>query len=228
MHSWGVLRSRELIIVNDTLPSDYSYACCFGVIVAYFLMNWSSQLWVVPIFVGVSLLIGVRLYASRSGKMALDAVTSRLGLARLAARAPFSSEECKGLSLFSRGNRKWENMFSNNAAMITLLFDYYTFGISLLANVRNRQTVAAFSASMTNLPDFQLTPATALDRIAPKLGSQAIQFASWPDFGKNYWLRAARDRSTGPVRRPFYRSPSVSRSENCLVRRKGGTMAACL
>jgi hypothetical protein len=61
--------------------------------------------------------------------MALNAVTSRSDLARLAGRAPFSSEECK--RLFSRGNsRKWENVFSNNAAMITeLLFDYYTFGI---------------------------------------------------------------------------------------------------
>jgi hypothetical protein len=99
----------------------------------------------------------------------------------------------KGFSLFSRGNsRKWENIFSNNAPVITeLLFDFgYTFGIPLLASVRYRQTVAAFSARVTNLPDFQLAPATTLDRLAPKIGFQAIQVASRPDFGKRCWLRA--------------------------------------
>ena len=124
--------------------------------------------------------------------MALNAVAERLGLARLDGRVPFTSAERKGLSLFSRGNsRKWENIFSNDDAAVTeLLFDFsYTFGIPLLANVKYHQTVAAFSSRMTNLPDFQLTPATSLDRLAPKLGFQALQFTLRPDFGKKYWLK---------------------------------------
>ncbi len=155
-------------------------------------MDWSSELWIVLLFVGISLVIGVRVYASQSRKKALTAVAARLGLLRLEGKAPFSSEERKGFSLFSRGNgRKWENIFSSNAPVTELLFDFgYTFGIPLLASVRYRQTVAAFSARLTNLPDFQMTPATTLDRMAPKVGFQAIQFASRPDFGKRYWIRA--------------------------------------
>jgi len=156
-------------------------------------MDWSSELWIVLLFIGISLVVGVRVYANRSRAKALNAVVARLGLFRLDDQAPFSLGERKGFSLFSRGNsRKWENIFSNNAPVITeLLFDFgYTFGIPLLASLRYRQTVAAFSARVTNLPDFQMAPATTLDRIAPKLGFQAIQFASRPDFGRKYWLRA--------------------------------------
>jgi len=42
---------------------------------------------------------------------------------------------------------------------------------------------------MTNLPDFELAPATVVDRVAPSLGFQAIQLESRPEFGKQYWLR---------------------------------------
>jgi hypothetical protein len=78
--------------------------------------------------------------------------------------------------------------------MSCFLFDFgYTFGVPLLASRRCYQTVAAFSVRAWNLPDFQLTPATVLDRMAPSLGFKAITPNSRPEFGKRYWLRGRED-----------------------------------
>jgi len=90
----------------------------------------------------------------------------------------------------------------------TLLFDFgYRFGLPLLAGIRYNQTVAAFSARLTGVTDFQLTPATALDRTAPKLGLQAIRFDSHPDFGQRYWLRADDETAA----RAFFSSSFLDR-----------------
>jgi hypothetical protein len=89
-----------------------------------------------------------------------------------------------------------------------LLFDFgYKFGLPILANVRYNQTVAAFSARLTGVPDFQMTPATTLDRAAPKLGLQAIHFDSHPDFGTKYWLRAKDETAV----RSFFSSSFLDR-----------------
>jgi len=182
-------------IVNDPVTSDYSRVSCFRAIFARFLEAYGLVFRVVdrPSFhrhLAGCWCSGLREPIESKG---VECRCGAFRLFRLDDQAPFSLGERKGFSLFSRGDsRKWENIFSNNAPVITeLLFDFgYTFGIPLLASVRYRQTVAAFSARVTNLPDFQIAPATTLDRIAPKLGFQAIQFASRPDFGKKYWLRA--------------------------------------
>jgi hypothetical protein len=49
------------------------------------------------------------------------------------------------------------------------------------------------------LPDFQLTPATSLDRIAPKLGFKAIRNERQPEFNKRYWLRGDEDFQIGAL-----------------------------
>ena len=73
-----------------------------------------------------------------------------------------------------------------------LFFDFrYRFGLRLIASVGYSQTVAAFSARLTGLPDFQLTPATSLERVAPRVGRQVVRFESRPEFEKKYWLRAS-------------------------------------
>jgi hypothetical protein len=43
-------------------------------------MDWSSELWIVHLFIGISLVVGVRVYANRSRAKALNGVVARLGL----------------------------------------------------------------------------------------------------------------------------------------------------
>jgi hypothetical protein len=68
--------------------------------------------------------------------------------------------------------------------------------LRLIASVGYGQTVAAFSARLTGLPDFQLTPATSLERLAPRVGQQALRFESRPEFERRYWLRASDEIAT--------------------------------
>jgi len=81
-----------------------------------------------------------------------------------------------------------------------MLFDFrYVFGIPLIASRRYAQTVAAFSVGLTGLPDFQLTPATSLDRMAPRLGFKAIRIERHPEFNKHYCLRGDEDFQIGAL-----------------------------
>jgi len=103
------------------------------------------------------------------------------------------------------------------------------FGIPLLANVRYHQTVAAFSARMTSLPDFQLAPATSLDRMEPKFGLRANRFDSHPDFAKRYWLRGDDEiavRST--LQRCVLGSPAVADpGEDWFIEKAGRWPLVC-
>jgi hypothetical protein len=166
-------------------------------------MDWSGPWWLVVLGLGLALLIATAVYARRSRSSGFAAAAAQLGFRAFSDPTPFSPEERKGLNLFSRGyGGKWTNMFADNPETPSaLFFDFsYRFGLRFVASVGYRQNVAAFSVRLTSLPDFQLTPATALDRIAPKLGLQAIRFESRPEFGRKYWLRATDEI---PVRALF-------------------------
>ncbi len=155
-------------------------------------MDWSGIWWVGVLAFGIALLIGTAIYAKRQRRRDLGEAAAHLGLKVYLGPNPFSSEECKGVNLFSRGyGGKWKNMAADKVDNPSaFLFDFaYRFGLRLVASVGYSQNVAAFLAQMTSLPDFQMTPATLLDRLAPKLGLQAIRFESRPKFGKKYWLR---------------------------------------
>jgi hypothetical protein len=157
-------------------------------------MDWSGPWWLFVLGSGVALLLGAAVYASRSRRSAFGSTAAQLGLRVFNGPAPFSNEEKKGLNLFSRGYAgKWSNMFVDNPEMPSaLFFDFsYRFGLRLIASVGYSQSVAAFSARLTSLPDFQLTPATSLERLAPKLRPQALRFESRPEFGRKYCLRAS-------------------------------------
>ena len=157
-------------------------------------MDWSGPWWLLVLGIGLALLIGATLYANRSRRSALGSAAAQLGLRVFDAPTPFSTEEKKGFNLFSRGySGKWTNKFADNPEVPSaLLFDFsYRFGLRIIASVGYSQTVAAFSARLTSLPDFQLTPSTSLERMAPKLGLQALRFESRPEFGRRYWLRAS-------------------------------------
>jgi hypothetical protein len=166
-------------------------------------MDWSGPWWLLVLGFGLALLIGAAVYASRSRRSGFRSAAAQVGFSEFNGPTPFGPDERKGLNLFSRGyGGKFANMFADNLETPSaLFFDFtYRFGLRLIASVGYKQTVAAFSARTTSLPDFKLMPATSLDRLAPMLGLQAIRFESRPEFGKRYWLRASDEI---PVRALF-------------------------
>lgn len=155
-------------------------------------MDWSGMWWVGVLVFAIALLIGAVIYANRQRSAGLAVAAAQLGLKAYLGPNPFASER-KGVNLFSRGyGGTWRNMLTENADIPSaFLFDFaYRFGLRIIASVRYSQSVAAFSAQMTSVPDFQLTPATSLDRLAPRLGMQAIRIEARPQFAKKYWLRS--------------------------------------
>jgi hypothetical protein len=156
----------------------------------------------VVLVIGISLLIGIAVYTRRSRRSGFGAAAGRMGLGAFEGTIPFGTDDRKGFNLFSRGYAgTWTNMLADNPEVpSTLLFDFsYRFGLRIIASVGYSQTVAAFSARLTGLPDFQLAPATSLERIAPKLGAHGIQFESRPEFGKKYWLRTNNEISVRAI-----------------------------
>jgi hypothetical protein len=159
-------------------------------------MDWSGEWWIGVLGGALVLLVGAVVYARRSRTSAFRSAAALLGFSAFNGPNPFSKEERKALNLFSRGyGGKQTNMIADRLDSPSMfLFDFgYKFGLPIIANVRYNQTVAAFSSRLTGIPDFQMTPATTLDRAAPKLGFQAIHFDAHPDFGKKYWLRAENE-----------------------------------
>ena len=150
--------------------------------------------WISLLALGAVVLVGASVYAARSRRKAFRAAAAALGLIAPKKTRPISKRESKKFNLFSRGNSgKWMNICSDPIGS-RLLFDFrYVFSIPLIASRRYAQTVAAFSVGISGLPDFQLTPSTSLDRIAPKLGFKAIRNEHHPEFNKRYWLRGDED-----------------------------------
>jgi hypothetical protein len=173
-------------------------------------MAWSSEWWIVVLVFGIGLLIGARSYAIRARRRGLKGASLTMGLGASLRAVPFSRQERKQINLISRGNsRKWSNILADREAEPKqLLFDFsYLFGLPLIAGIRYRQSVAAFSVRLSGIPDFQMTPATTLDRAAGKLGLQAIRFESHPDFGRKYWLRTGDETAV----RAFFTGPFLDR-----------------
>jgi hypothetical protein len=156
-------------------------------------MDWSGPWWLGILAVGIALLIGTAIYIRRQRRSGLQAAAEQFGFKPYRGPNPFSPAERKGVNLFSRGyGGKRRNVAADNLDVpSTFLFDFtYRFGLRVIASVSYSQSVAAFSARMTSLPNFQLTPAALPDRLAPKLGLQAIRFDSRPEFNKKHWLRS--------------------------------------
>lgn len=190
-------------------------------------MDWSGPWWLLVLGLGLALLIGAAVYARRSRRSGLGSSAAQVGLRELNGTAPFSTEEKKGFNLFSRGYAgKWTNMFADNPEMPSaLLLDFsYRFGLRFIASVTYSQSVAAFSARVTGLPDFQLTPATSLERLAPKLGLQALRFETRPEFGKRYWLRSSEEIATRALFTDTFidRLASVDPQAKWYVEKSGG------
>jgi hypothetical protein len=150
--------------------------------------------WIGVLALGPVTLVGVRIYAARSRRKAFRSAAVAIGLDAFPKTRPIPRRTSKKFNLFSRGNSGRGINICSDQIVSRLLFDFrYVFGIPLIASRRYAQTVAAFSVGIAGLPDFQLTPATRLDRVAPKLGFKAIRSDRRPEFNKRYWLRSDED-----------------------------------
>jgi len=173
-------------------------------------MDWSGEWWVLILGPGLVILVVGILYFTRSRAFMFRSAAAQLGLIALQGLNPISEEEKKGLSLFSAGsNGKMTNLFGDRVdSPSRLLFDFaYSSGQPAPPSVWCRQTVAAFKAPLTGIPDFQMTPADALKSPAPKPGPQPIRFDSHSDFGRRYSLRADNETAV----RAFFSSSFLDR-----------------
>jgi hypothetical protein len=95
-----------------------------------------------------------------------------------------------GTPLFEKGSReRFGNiMTGTTSGLKTSLFDYsYTTGGGKNSSTHT-QTVAAFSQDFW-LPIFELRPEGFLDRVGEAFVRHDIDFESYPDFSKRYFLR---------------------------------------
>jgi hypothetical protein len=167
-------------------------------------MDWvSPKLWLPIMFVGFALLTVLVIHAQRMRQVEWRQAALPIGFMPFTGNLPFEGSARKSFRLFNRGftGNKWQNVYSNDVANPSaFLFDFtYTFGIPFVRSKVYRQTVAAFLVGSVNLPDFQLAPFDILDRLAPKMGFQAIEFGSHPEFNRRYWLRSSREAAVRTI-----------------------------
>lgn len=166
-------------------------------------MDWSSPwIWVPVLAIGIVLVIGIRTYSSRKRNKKVRRVLVGMGF-RPGPRKAFSKAAKKKLPLLRKGHSGiFSRVFVKEGPAEIIVFDYrYTFGIPLLAARYVWQTVVAISVRDTGLPDFQLAPATSLDKVGWKIGSDRIRTGD-DQFDGRYWLRGRDVRGIEYVFRP--------------------------
>jgi len=132
----------------------------------------------------------VRRY-ERQRTEAMHALADELGLEFIPEEVPELMESIGHLHLFNIGHgRTMKNVIVGNANDIDLaIFGYqYTTGGGQSQQTIS-QTVMSFRSPKLNLPDFELRPESVFHKIGKVLGYQDIDFASHPDFSKQYLLR---------------------------------------
>jgi hypothetical protein len=100
-----------------------------------------------------------------------------------------------GFELFSRGySKKYTNVLSGRFHNLpVLIFDYqYTTGGGKNTQVW-KQTVLALESDKLHLPKFLLRPENLLDKIGSALGHKDIDFETYPEFSKRYYLRSTNE-----------------------------------
>jgi hypothetical protein len=159
-------------------------------------MDWSGEWWVLILGPGLVILVGGVLYFTRSRAFRFRSAAAQLDLIALQGLNPISDEDKKGFNLFSRGSGgKMTNLFGDRVdSPSRLLFDFAdSFGLPAQDSAKRQQTVAAFAAAKDGIPNFQMTPARALEGAPLISGAPPIRFDSHPDFGRRYALRAGNE-----------------------------------
>lgn len=152
-------------------------------------MNLSSPwIWLPILALGVAGVIALPRWAARKRRTAVKMALSSSGFDAFEGRKPFSRADRKRLPLLRRGyGGRFTDISHDERGR--LLFDYqYRFGLPHLGHVYHVQTVIAFPAKMAAIPDFQLAPATQLDKVLKKAASSTVILAGRPDFSNRYWL----------------------------------------
>ncbi len=151
--------------------------------------------------IAVGVVIVLPRVQARIRKQEANAIVTAFGFSPCRRRKPFSRAERKQIPLLRHSGRKLENVFANGDDK--LLFDYrYCFGIPLHAGAYYWQTVAAFRVRMNPIPDFQLHPATYIDRVIKRFAWRTVEIEGRPDFSGRYWLRSSDSVTLGALITP--------------------------
>ena len=100
-----------------------------------------------------------------------------------------------------------------------LLFDFrYTIGHGKHQQV-HAQTVVLLPGGAAELPDFQLAPATFMDKLGKLFGSKTIDFEDHPEFSQRYRLTGVESEAVRSAFTPVVRS--------ALLQQQGWSVEAC-
>ena len=157
-------------------------------------MDWSGEWWVLILGPGLVILVVGVLYFTRSRAFRFRSAAAQLGFISLQGLSPISEEDKKGFHLFSRGSGgRITNLFGDRVnSPSRLLFDFAdSFGVPPQDSATCQQTVAAFAAPESGIPEFQMIPAIKSAGAPLSMGPQPIRFDSHPDFARRYSLRAS-------------------------------------
>lgn len=143
--------------------------------------------WVAAAALVVVVLLAKR-HFDRKRAAELTAQALRLGLEPAGASETPPEAGLEDMPLFGQGRGRTTSNVLRDGNGITV-FDYsYTVGGGRNSSTY-QQTVAAVRVG-GEIPRFRLSPETVLHRIGHKLGMQDIDFATHPEFSKNYQLSA--------------------------------------
>ncbi len=161
----------------------------------------SPWLWVPVLVIALGTVIAVPRWQARKRKQEASAIVTGFGFTPHRTRKPFSRTERKPIPLLRHPGRKFENVFADGEDR--LLFDYrYSFGIPLHAGIYYWQTVAAFRVRMNPFPNFQLHPATRIDRLIRRFARRTVEIQGQENFTKRYWLRGSDSVALGALFTP--------------------------
>jgi len=68
--------------------------------------------------------------------------------------------------------------------------DCVLIAICIVKAIYYTQTVIAFPAKATISPDFEMAPATQIDKVIKGFASETVVIDDQPEFSKRYWLRS--------------------------------------
>jgi hypothetical protein len=177
----------------------------------------------------VSLAIWANWFMERKRMLAMLETCKMMNFAFTEALAKKRLPDLGEFALFKRGHsHQARNLMAGQIGDANvLLFDYrYTTGHGK-SQQSHQQTVVLLPGGAARLPDFQLTPATFMDKLGKLFGAKSIEFPDTPEFSR-YRLtgqdETVRPLFTNTVRAYFTSNPGwvmESCDEDMLLYRNG-------
>lgn len=131
------------------------------------LHDWTFWFFVVCMFSGVSILLGIRRYAARKSDQSAEEFSARFGFRRVHPEDILRDVDPGQIEILNRGVRRritdaWEGMYSGETYQLFTIS--YSFGLPLLASARYSQTVVALKQRIQSTPVFAMAPKRHMDR----------------------------------------------------------------